>query len=230
MKAHGSWAAALEAAEGGSCTERVSATLRNTGDDATGPMRIAFKVLSPSFSSSASSSASEADQACVLAALAFLAAQPEVSALEVAPPMKLLAAVPGTGPAGRLGAPLKPAQQGRGAKDLARVNAAFEAAHPARPTRKARSASEASADGRRAHRSLNYVAKTALETDQFRDVALIDGTGQLVQVTDTGFDDASCFLRDTGAEVALAGGFNADFMVRTNAPEKKSHDTREFRT
>ena len=217
VKTHSSWAAALEAAEGGNCAERVSATLRNTDAGATGPMRIAFKVLSPSFSSSASSSSSAADQACVLAALAFLAAQPEVSALEIAPPMKLLAAVPGTGPAGRLEAPRTPAQQGGGAKDLARIKAAFEAAHPARPTRKVRAASEAPADGRRAHRSLNYVAKTALETDQFRDVALINGTGQLVQVTDTGFDDASCFLRDTGAEDFLVGGFNGDYMVSQEA-------------
>jgi subtilisin family serine protease len=36
----------------------------------------------------------------------------------------------------------------------------------------------------------------------------VDGSGQFVSIADTGFDDASCFLRDAGSKDFLNGFFN----------------------
>jgi len=40
----------------------------------------------------------------------------------------------------------------------------------------------------------------------------VDGTGQFVQIVDTGFDDASCFLRD-GPEEGLTGNLSDTLQV-----------------
>jgi len=67
--------------------------------------------------------------------------------------------------------------------------------------------------------ALNYVAATALQSadsskpSPFWDAG-IDGTNQYVQVTDTGFDDASCFFRNTDASASvLKGPFNFDVQI-----------------
>jgi subtilisin family serine protease len=66
-------------------------------------------------------------------------------------------------------------------------------------------------------RALNSVAVIALQSGSTGSAPLwaigVNGTGQYVQVTDTGFDDASCFLRDFGSAASLTGGFNADYQV-----------------
>jgi hypothetical protein len=41
----------------------------------------------------------------------------------------------------------------------------------------------------------------------------INGSGQFVQVTDTGADDASCFLRDFDVAASLTGVFNSNAQV-----------------
>jgi hypothetical protein len=66
---------------------------------------------------------------------------------------------------------------------------------------------------------LNNVAVTALQSGDSNKPypfwnAGIDGSNQYVQVTDTGFDDASCFLRDTDASKSvLKGPFDFDVQL-----------------
>jgi hypothetical protein len=65
----------------------------------------------------------------------------------------------------------------------------------------------------------NYIAVTALQSGDSNKPypfwnAGINGSNQFVQVTDTGFDDASCFLRDTDASKSvLKGPFNFDVQL-----------------
>ena len=65
----------------------------------------------------------------------------------------------------------------------------------------------------------NYIAVTALQSGDSNKPypfwnAGINGSNQFVQVTDTGFDDASCFLRDTDASKSvLMGPFNFDVQL-----------------
>lgn len=65
----------------------------------------------------------------------------------------------------------------------------------------------------------NYIAVTALQSGDATKPspywdAGIDGSNQYVQVTDTGFDDASCFLRDTDESASvLTGSFNSDVQL-----------------
>jgi hypothetical protein len=67
--------------------------------------------------------------------------------------------------------------------------------------------------------AMNYAAATALQSADsskpfpFWDAG-INGTNQYVQVTDTGFDDASCFFRDTDASASvLTGPFNFNVQL-----------------
>ena len=68
-------------------------------------------------------------------------------------------------------------------------------------------------------RALNYIAVTALQSGNANQPypfwrAGINGSNQFVQVTDTGFDDASCFLRDTDASKSLLKGpFNSNVQL-----------------
>jgi subtilisin family serine protease len=78
---------------------------------------------------------------------------------------------------------------------------------------------------------LNYVAVTALQSGDsskpypFWSVG-INGSDQYVQVTDTGFDDASCFLRDTDASKSvLKGPFNFDVQLARSTYDSPITDT-----
>ena len=78
---------------------------------------------------------------------------------------------------------------------------------------------------------LNYVAVTALQSGDsskpypFWGVG-INGSDQYVQVTDTGFDDASCFLRDTDASKSvLKGPFNFDVQLARSTYDSPITDT-----
>ena len=134
-----------------------------------------------------------AADACCLAALAFVAAQPEVH--EVA----LVAAVKALSPRSVL--PLDHAGSGQKPR--------VPSHHNLGPQEEAAPAPK---------RSLNFMAVHALQSGDVGSAPLwsagIMGGGQLVQVTDTGFDDASCFLRDTDAtDGDLTGSFNGDVQV-----------------
>ena len=71
--------------------------------------------------------------------------------------------------------------------------------------------------GSRQPRLLNDVAVTALQSGTSGSAPLwaigVNGSGQFVQVTDTGFDDASCFFRDYESSAFLTGDFNSEFQV-----------------
>ena len=115
--------------------------------------------------------------ACCLAAMAFVAAQPEVHEVALKAAVKVLA------------------------RD------ASISAKPRVPE-----------DRTANKRSLNFMAVHALQSGDVGTTPLWDagitGGGQLVQVVDTGFDDASCFLRDTDAtDGDLTGSFNGDVQV-----------------
>jgi subtilisin family serine protease len=66
-------------------------------------------------------------------------------------------------------------------------------------------------------RRLNAVAASVLNSGFPNGQSLWDynitGSGQFVQVTDTGFDDASCWLRDTDSASNLTGDLNTDYQV-----------------
>ena len=68
-------------------------------------------------------------------------------------------------------------------------------------------------------RALNYIAVTALQPGSSNKPypfwnAGINGSNQFVQITDSGFADASCFLRDTDASKSmLKGPFNFDVQL-----------------
>ena len=67
--------------------------------------------------------------------------------------------------------------------------------------------------------ALNFIAVTALQSGNASKPypfwsAGIDGSNQSVQVADTGFDDASCFFRDTDASKSfLTGPFDFDVQI-----------------
>jgi len=156
-----------------------------------------------------------AADACCLAALAFVAAQPEVHEVALVAEVKALFH----------GAP-SPSHKARtldhasgGAKPhvaevLGDLSARKELA--AATSRVAKGAGEVKVPAPK--RSLNFMAVQALQSGDVGTSPLWDagitGGSQLVQVTDTGFDDASCFLRDSGAtDGDLTGSFNGDVQV-----------------
>ena len=148
---------------------------------------------------------------CVLAVLAFLATQPEVHSVELPPQVKSLSVVPD-----------KPKTSGlRGS--------ALESS-PTTPLLKAAGVDEAAApklqdprkvsrrlDSGETMRPLNSVRSSVLLSgfpyEQDLWAYNITGEGQFVQVTDTGFDDASCWMRDTDSAGDLTGELNADSQV-----------------
>jgi subtilisin family serine protease len=125
----------------------------------------------------------EAGDACCLAALAFVAAQPEVHSIALVAAPRTVAAI-------------TPASHA--------ASAAAVVAAAARDPGHARSLHA-------------LVAAHALQSGEVESTPLWDmgvtGQGQVVQVADTGFDDASCFLRDTGSATSLTGHFNGAFQV-----------------
>jgi hypothetical protein len=163
--------------------------------------RLTFTRTHASAAALASSGSDERADACCLAALAFVAAQPEVRSVELQEQPTTQAAAPKTAHAAK----------GRAAG----------VAKPMVPAAEARAASAAeggSTPPPRAHRQLNFMAVHALQSGDADTTpplwaAGVTGAGQFVHVSDTGFDDASCFLRTDGSAAGLTGDFNARFQV-----------------
>jgi hypothetical protein len=79
-------------------------------------------------------------------------------------------------------------------------------------------------------RSLNYIAVTALQSGSSSRPypfwsAGINGSNQYVQIADSGFDDASCFLRNTDeSKSVLKGPFNFDVQLQRSTYDKPITD------
>jgi hypothetical protein len=77
---------------------------------------------------------------------------------------------------------------------------------------------------------MNTVSTTALQSGDetspspFWDLGL-NGTGILVEVADTGFDDASCFFREANSASVLTGDFNGDVQVARSTYDSPTTDT-----
>jgi hypothetical protein len=77
---------------------------------------------------------------------------------------------------------------------------------------------------------MNVISTTSLQSgdsgdpNPFWDLGL-DGTGQFVEVADTGFDDASCFFRPVGSASVLTGDFNGDVQVARSTYDSPTTDT-----
>jgi hypothetical protein len=123
-------------------------------------MRVAFYRIEAGDKAAASDEVFVSVGDCVLAALAFLAAQPEVASAEVAPPMTS-SAVSATS------ATAVSTPKGSASSNLAKPSTPKSKGHRAVATPR--------------HRSLSNTATSALQTDLFASVG-VDGTGQFVQV------------------------------------------------
>ena len=148
---------------------------------------------------------------CVLAVLAFLATQPEVHSVELPPQVKSLSVVrdkPKT--SGLRGSALESSPT----TPLLEAAGVDEAAAP--KLQDPRKVSRRLGSGE-TMRPLNSVGSSVLLSgfpyEQDLWAYNITGEGQFVQVTDTGFDDASCWMRDTDSAGDLTGELNADSQV-----------------
>jgi subtilisin family serine protease len=155
-------------------------------------------------------------EGCALQALAFLASQPEVQSIDMLLPTTTFS--------------IKETGQERAALELKRsMKAIFEAAEKGEPLAKTISTDR--------HMSmylpLNYQVASlqsgsASDPTPFWDIG-VDGSGMFVQVVDTGFDDASCFLRDTMTESAaassLTGAFASGVQVARSTSDSPITDT-----
>ena len=158
--------------------------------------------------------------ACVVATLAFLSSQPEVSIVEAAPPppvqhnYRTVGSMRGsrrvasidTGPSGRSdssssggGSTMKRGVRPFLASEpLTRLAVELQGVHPRRSLLLDTAATAVQSGD-------NSTGASALESTPLWRYG-INGTGQLVAVTDSGFDDGSCFLRDEGAGIGLGDG------------------------
>ena len=137
-------------------------------------------------------------EGCALQALAFLASQPEVQSIDMLLPTTTFS--------------IKETGQERAALELKRsMKAIFEATEKGEPLPKTMSTDRSIS----MYHPLNYQVASlqsgnASDPTPFWDIG-VDGSGMFVQVVDTGFDDASCFLRDTMTESAAASSLTGDF-------------------
>ena len=153
------------------------------------------------------------EEACALVLVAYLAAQPEVLSVDVAPRAVALAhlrarALPKEAHEAHASSAARP-RNNAGASVAERVAAA--AASAGVPPRAATAATDDDGAARWLDGgSRTSAAATSLQSSDVSDprpawAVGLTGAHQLVQVVDTGFDDASCWLRDTGFAAAAAG-------------------------
>jgi len=181
-------------------------------------------------SSSSYTSSSSSWDACVVATLAFLSSQPEVSSVEAAssPPSQHIyrtadGSMRGSRRIASVGSGLDDRSSRRGGSERALQSKNY----PVLPSAVRPPAIREPPSVQHLRRSLlldtavtavqsgdNTTGASALETTPLWRYG-VNGTGQLVAVTDSGFDDGSCFLRDEGAGTGLGDGtgFNSNYQV-----------------
>jgi len=146
---------------------------------------------------------SSAQDNCALMVLAFLSTQPEVESVGLDPIHQSLSVVTDQ--------PLPPVFGKREELDAFARKLLTNNAENLLVPKGTSSADESQP------RKLNDIAKTALLSGITGSAPLwaigVNGTGQIVQVSDTGFDDASCFFRDYGSAASLTGAFNSVYQV-----------------
>jgi len=148
---------------------------------------------------------SSAQDHCALMALAFLATQPEVESVGLDPIHESLSPVTDQ--------PLPPTPSNRSSSKAKASTTKIHVYY----TKELLVPKDVSSADMHQPRMLNDIAKTALLSGSTGSAPLwaigVNGTGQIVQVTDTGFDDASCFFRDYGSAAHLTGNFNSNYQV-----------------
>jgi hypothetical protein len=200
------WKHVRTLSEAGKCKDILKVFLSKSSKHSDYLVRVEFEKL-----------ASGDMEGCALAAMAYLVTQPEVRSIEPVPNVALHAAVPKKGD-------IKISEPTKDSSSSEKVPVKLIEAIKAGATDLKVFQSEDSI------RPMNTIATTALqsgdesEPNPFWSLG-INGTGQFVEVADTGFDDASCFFRPIDSASQLTGSFNADVQVARSAYNVATTDT-----
>ena len=204
------------------CSARLALVLDGAGGKSRVPIagHLRYRLV---FSELGGADERAANRVCALRAAAFFAAEPEVIVVEAAPEKSPMSLLRGRQLGG--GETESKDTQPEAPSPKMSFSSASESVEAARVALGGAAAAASKVDAtaesrpRPKPRRANSVAVTGLQSGDSLDPtplwdAGLTGSGQFVQVTDTGFDDASCFLRDTGSKASLTGAFSSSNQVQ----------------